>query len=105
MTLALTGSTSAAKWFTKSSWGSQAIALLVDAQVRQGRGRLTLGEQRPDRFALVEPEGRDVHQADDVRRVATERGHDLTAVRVSGDHGGTGLHGEHLPHPRDVVRQ
>ena len=38
--------------------------------------------QPGERLALLEPEARDVDEADRVRRVGAERGHDLTAVGV-----------------------
>jgi hypothetical protein len=70
--------------------GQPREALGVDAEVRQRRGRRTL-EQRTDGLALVEPEGRDVNQTDDVRRIGAERGDDLTAVRMAGEDRGTVL--------------
>jgi len=104
MTLAFTGSTSAAKWLTKSSSGSQAKTLAVDDQVGQRRGRRSLFEQGTDRLALVEPERRDVDQARHVRRVRAQGGDDLAAVRVAGDQGRALLAGQHLAQPGDVIR-
>ena len=49
--------------------GEPGEALVVDEQVRERRGRRPLLEQRADALALVEPEGRDVDEADGVRRV------------------------------------
>jgi hypothetical protein len=54
--------------------------LLVDVKVRERRARRRLTQQGSDRFAFVEPEGSDVDQSDDVRRIFTERGDDLTPV-------------------------
>ena len=62
-----------------------------------------LGEKRAERLALVEPERRDVDEADDVRRLGTERGHDLAAVGVSDDDRRTVLELEHLTQAGDVV--
>ena len=45
MTLALAGSMSAAKWLTNVVLGQPAEALLVGEQVRQCRGRRSLGQQ------------------------------------------------------------
>jgi hypothetical protein len=53
--------------------------------VRQCRGRGTLRQQPADRFALIKTEGRDVDQADDVRRIRTQRSDDLPAVGVADD--------------------
>ena len=81
-------------------------ALLVDVEMGQRGGRMAaLGEQAADRFALVQAEGRDVDQADDVRRVGAQSGHDLPAVGVAGDDGGTVLAVQHLPQPGDIIRQ
>lgn len=73
--------------------------------MRKGRHHRSLGEQLPDRFTLVESEGRDVHEADDVRRVPAERADDLATVRVACDDGRAVLTIEDLPEPCDVVRQ
>ena len=80
-------------------------ALLVDVEVRQCRGRRSLRQQRAERFALVESEGRDVDQADDVRRVRAQRGDDLAAVGVAGDDGRAVLASQHLAQPGDVIGQ
>jgi hypothetical protein len=64
-------------------FGQPGEALLVDVQVRQCRARGALRQQFADRFALVQAEARDVDQADDVRRIPTQRGDDLTAVGVA----------------------
>jgi hypothetical protein len=80
-------------------------ALLVDAEVRQCRGHWSLRQQRADRFTLVQSEGRDVDQADDVGRVRAQRGDDLAAIRVAGDEGRAVLAGQHLAQPGDVIRQ
>jgi len=47
--------------------------------VRHPGGRRPLREQRADRLTLVEPERRDVDEADDVRCVGAERGDDLAS--------------------------
>lgn len=62
-------------------------------------------QQCTDRFALVNSEGRDVDQTNDVRRVAAERGHDLSAVRVAGDDGRAIPKAEHVAQSCDVVRE
>jgi hypothetical protein len=76
----LLGSTSPAKWFTKSSFGQPSEALLVDVEVRERRARRCLSQQGSDRFAFVKPEASDVDQSDDIRRIFTERRDDLTPV-------------------------
>ena len=80
-------------------------ALLVDRQVRDRRRRRALAEQRADRLALVEAEPRDVHQADDVRCVRSERGDDLTAVGVRRDQRRLSLQRQDVAQLGDVVRQ
>jgi len=62
-------------------------ALLVDVQVREGRGRGTLRQQSADRFAFLKTEGRDVDQASDVRWVRAQSRDDLAAVGVASDNG------------------
>ena len=47
--------------------GQPCEALRVDAEVRHRRGRRTRLEQRTDGLTLVEPEGGDVNETDDVR--------------------------------------
>jgi hypothetical protein len=69
-------------------------AVLVDVEVRQGRGRRCLPQQRADRLAFVKSEPRDVDQADDVGRVGAEGGDDLAAVGVAGDDGWPVLAGQ-----------
>jgi hypothetical protein len=71
--------------------------------VRERRHHRPLGEKRAERFALVEAERRDVDEADDVRRLGAERGHDLAAVGVSDDKRWTVQELEHLPQAGDVV--
>ena len=106
MTRALTGSTSAAKWWTKSSSGSQAKPCLsMSRWASAGVGGPPWASSAADRFALVQAEGRDVDQADDVRRVGAQSGHDLPAVGVAGDDGGTVLAVQHLAQPGDIIRQ
>ena len=65
--------------------GKPGEALVIDAQMRQRRSRLTLREQRADRFAGIEAEARDVHESDDIRGIRTKRSHDLTAVGMPGN--------------------
>ena len=43
-------------------------ALLVDVQVREGRGGGSLSQEAADGFAFVQPEGRDVDHGGHVRR-------------------------------------
>ena len=71
--------------------------------MRHRRGRRTLLQQRADRLTLVEPEGRDVDEADDVRCVGAERGDDLASVGVGRENGRAALAGEHVADPRDVI--
>ena len=78
-------------------------ALAVDDEMRECWGRGSLLQQRADRFALVKSERRDVDQTNDVRRVGAERGHDLTAVGVPGDHRRATLKAKHVAQSRDVV--
>jgi hypothetical protein len=59
--------------------GNPAEALRIDIDVRHPGGRRPLREQRADRLTLVEPERRDVDEADDVRCVGAERGDDLAS--------------------------
>lgn len=49
--------------------GHPGEALLVDVQVRECRPRRTLRQQFADRLTLIQAEGRDVDQTDDVRRI------------------------------------
>jgi hypothetical protein len=99
----LTRSTSAAKWWTKSSSGSQASPG-VDVEVRQGGTRRCLAQQGADRLAFVKSERGDVDQANDVGRVGAERGDDLAAVGVADD-GWAVLVGQDLAQPGDVIGQ
>jgi len=85
--------------------GQPGEALLVDVQVRERRGRRSLRQQPADRFALVQPEGRDVNQADDVRRVRAQSSDDLPAVGPAGDDGRAVLAVQHLAQPGDVGGQ
>ena len=62
-----------------------------------------MGEQGAERFALVEAECSDIDESDDVRCIAAERGHDLTAVGVPDDNRWTVLELEHLAQTGDVV--
>ncbi len=80
-------------------------ALLVDVEVRQGRGRRCLPQQRADRLALIQPERGDVDQADDVGRIGAEGGDDLAAVGVPGNDGWPVLAGQELAQPGDVIGQ
>ena len=106
MTRALTGIDVGREVVDEVVLGQPGEALLVDVEMRQRGGRrAALGQQRADRFALVEAEGRDVDQADDVRRVGAQRGHDLAAVGVAGDDGRAVLAGQHLAQPGDVIGQ
>ena len=54
-------------------------------------------------MTIVECEGRNVDESDDVRSVRAKGGDDLASVRVSDDERGTILEGEYLAEPRDVV--
>ena len=85
--------------------GEPAEAARVGEQMRERRCDRPLREKRAERFALVEAEGRDVDEADDVRSVRAERGDDLAAVGVSDDDRGAVLELEHLTQPGDVVRE
>ena len=85
--------------------GQPGEALLVDHQLGDGRRRRALAEQRPEGFALVEIERGDVHQADDVRCVRSDRGDDLTAVGVSGDQRRLRLQGQDVAQLGDIVGQ
>ena len=85
ITRARVGSTSPAKWSTKSSSESQPKPRESVNEMRQRRRDRPLGEKCAERLALVEPERGDVDEADDVRRVRAERGDDLAAVGVSDD--------------------
>jgi hypothetical protein len=79
--------------------GNPGEALLVDLQVREGRGRGALREQPADRLALIQPERRDVDQADDVGRVRPQGGDDLPAVGVAGHDGRPVLAVQYLAQP------
>jgi len=76
--------------------GQPGKAVLVDVQMRQGRGRRSLLQQGTDRLALVESERGDVDQADGVGRIGAEGGDDLAAVGVPGNHGWPLLAGQDL---------
>jgi hypothetical protein len=67
--------------------GDPTEALRVDIDIRHPRGRRTLLEQCADRLTLVEPEARDVDEADDVRCVGAEGGDDLASVGVRRENG------------------
>src|SRR5207244_388341 len=71
--------------------------------MRERRCDRSLREKRPERFTLVEAEGGDVDEADDIRGVGSEGGDDLATVRVSDDDRGAVLELEHLAQPYDVV--
>ncbi len=105
ITFACAGSTSAAKWPTKSSSGSHAKPCSSTIRFASAGVGGPATEQRADRLALVEAEGGDVDEADDVRGVRAEGGHDLAAVRVADDDRRTGLPVEHLAQPGDVGGQ
>jgi hypothetical protein len=66
------------------------------------RGRAAR-EERAQGLALVEREGGDVDEPDDVRSLVAERGHDLPPVGMAGDNRRAVLELEHLAEPRDVV--
>ena len=80
-------------------------SFVVDELVGQCRSRRSLRQQPAERLALVEPEGRDVDQTDDVRCVGAKRGHDLPAVGMAGDDGRSVLECQHLAKPGDVICQ
>jgi len=86
-------------------FGQPGKAQLVDVQMGECGRRRALRQQRADRLALVQAEGRDVDQAGDVRRVRAESRDDLAAVGVAGDDGRAILAVQHLPQPGDVVGQ
>ena len=67
--------------------GQPGEALVVDVQVRQCRGRGTLGRQPADGFSLIQAEARHVDQAGYVRRIHTQCGDDLAPVGVAGGWG------------------
>ena len=90
-----------AKCRTKSSWEA-GETLFIDAQMRQRRSRLTLREQRANRFAGIEAEARDVHQSDDIPGIRSQRSHDLTAVGMSGKKARARQRRQHLPKPCDI---
>src|SRR6266511_212965 len=71
--------------------------------MRDCRGRLTLREQRANRFACIKGEARDVHESDNIRSIRTKRSHDLTAIGMSDDKGRARLRRQHLPKPCDIV--
>jgi hypothetical protein len=79
-----------------------AEALRVDGDVGQRRARGPTAEQRSQRLALVDAEGGDVDQADDVR-VRPERGDDLATVGVAGEDGRALEAVEDLAQAGDVV--
>src|SRR5260370_34797313 len=68
------------------------------------RGR-SLSQQRAEGLALVEAKGRDVDQADDIRRVWAQRTDDLASVGVAGDDGWPVLTSQHLTQARDVISE
>jgi hypothetical protein len=61
-------------------FGQPSEALLVDVKVRERRGRRRLSQQGSDRSPSSRPEGSDIDQSDDIRRIFTERRDDLTPV-------------------------
>src|SRR5258708_460364 len=78
-------------------------AMLVDIEMRYRRRGRSLSQQRAEGLALVEAKGRDVDQADDIRRVCAQRTDDLASVGVAGDDGWPVLTSQHLTQARDVV--
>jgi hypothetical protein len=77
-------------------------ALLVGFEIGE-RGRRGSGtEQHTEALALVDPEGGDVDERDDVRSILAERGDDLATVGVAGDDGRPVLTGEDLSQPGDI---
>ena len=101
MTFACAGSTSAAKCPTKSASGSQAKPSASTSRLpRAGDGGPP--SKGADGLALVEAEGGDVDEADDVGCVLVERRDDLAAVRVADDDGRTALPGQDLAQSRYV---
>jgi hypothetical protein len=80
-------------------------ALRVEIDIRHRRGRRTLPWERPDRLTLVEPEARDVDEADDVRCVGAGSGDDLASAGAGRENGRAALAGEHVADPRDVIRK
>ena len=80
-------------------------ALLVDVQVREGRGRGTLRQKSANRFAFVKAKGRDVDQTSDVRCIRAQGSDDLATVGVAGDDGRAVLAVQYLAQPGDVIGQ
>jgi len=102
---AFTGSTPLAKCLTKSSSGSHPKPCSSTIRCsRDGVGGPP-PSSAPERLALVQAEGRDVDEANDVGRVAAERGDDVPAVAVAGDNRRAGLPREDLSQPCDVVSE
>ncbi len=85
--------------------GEPAETLLVGEDVLERWCHGPLGQQRAEGLALVEPEGCDVDQTDDVGCVVAQGRHDLTAVGVSDDDGRTVLERQHLAQAGDIVCQ
>jgi len=82
--------------------GEPGEAPFVDVEMGKGWARRPAVEQAADRFTFVEAEGGDVDEADDVRCVGSEGGHDLAAVGVADDDGRAVLASQHLAQPGDV---
>ena len=83
--------------------GDPREAVVVDDEMRQRWGRGSLLQQGADRFAFVESKACDVDQANHVRRVGSECGHDLSAIRVRGDQRRPVLKAEDVAQTRYVV--
>ena len=80
-----------------------AKASRVREHVRERRHGRAAGQERAQGLALVEREGGDVGEPDDVGSLVAERGHDLAAVGVAGNERGSVLHREHLAQARHVL--
>ena len=103
ITLAWVGSTSGAKWLTKSSSGSQAKLCSSTNEMSKGRGARPSPEQGTEGFALVEPERGDVDQAHHVRASVPSAVDDLAAVRVGHHDRRAVLECQHLAQPGHVI--
>jgi hypothetical protein len=103
MTFALTGSTSAAKWPTKSSSGSRPTPCWSTMRFASAGAGGASPPRGGDRLASSSPEPGEVDQPDDVARVGAERGDDLLAVGMPHDDGRSIEPGEDLAQPHEVV--
>jgi hypothetical protein len=70
---------------TIATWLDGTSTMVAPIREANMRSASSLREQRPERLALVEAEGGDVDETDDVWSVRAERRDDLAAVGVSDD--------------------